>query len=103
VLGDQKENVGLSVLSAKFVAHNFVRSACISSAKVSACLSLFAARFLHLALDVFDEISVNHIVPIRWIKSDRCNAYYKLQHMIESVNFSFIHQNRSISESDCVA
>jgi len=74
-----------------------------SSAKVSACLSLFAARFLHLALDVFDEISVNHIVPIRWIKSDRCNAYYKLQHMIESVNFSFIHQNRSISESDCVA
>ena len=25
--------------------------------------SLFAASFLHLALDVFDEISVNHIVP----------------------------------------
>ena len=40
---------------------------------------MFAASFLHLALDVFNEISVNHIVPIRWIKSDRCNAYYKLQ------------------------
>ena len=65
--------------------------------------ALFAASFLHLALDAFDEISVNHIVPIRWIKLDSCNAYYKLQHMIESVNFSLVHQNRSTSELNCVA
>jgi len=48
--------------------------------------SLFSASFLHLAHDVFNEISVNHMML-----------------HIESANFSFVHQNRSISELDCVA
>ena len=48
--------------------------------------SLFSASFLHLAHDVFNEISVNHMML-----------------HIESANFSFVHQNRSISELNCVA